>query len=420
MGYKANIGSNLLSQAVRLVVGAVTSIVVARVLGPRGQGYVAYILLIFTLAGDYGHFGLNNAVMYFRKRSSYEASQLFRVNLSALGLFFLGLAAVLFLLRYSGLALQAYSWLYILGGALFVGGDLVLTSHQAWYAADERIVASNRFFILSFLLKSAAVITLWLSGALTPGSFFAVSVGAMLLNALLLSLRVGESFRPAWNARLLREEFAYGGVIWLGAACCFLLYRVDQFLVKQLLGVSQLGVYSVAVSLAELLFLIPLSLNSALLGKLYNTQEGERSRRVMAQTLKLSLYACGALALAGIPLSLLIPAVYGQAYSGAVPCTMLLLGGTVFAALAIVASQYFFTLGKPGYHLAGTLSVLLLNLGLNFLLIPRLGITGAALASALAYFCYGAYYLLLLERQGFSPRELFVLKTSELRDLWRS
>ena len=420
MGYKTNIASNLANQVIRLVIGALTGIIVARVLGPRGQGYAAYIILVFTLIGDYGHFGLNNAVIYFQKRSSYPPGRVFSVNLTALGLVFLVIAAVAIGLRFAKLALASYSWPYIAGGLLFVASDLVLTNHQAWFVGDERITASNRLQIQAFLVKSAAILALWLAKALTPATFFAAVVFGVAVSALLLHSRVGRKYRPQLDFGLLKREYSYGLIIWLSAAFCFLLYRVDQFMIRRILGVSELGVYSVSVSLAELMFLIPLSINSALLGRLYNTPERTASRKVLAQTFKLSLYICVALALAGIPLCLLIPLLYGASYSGAVACTVVLLAGTAFASLAIVSAQYYFTINRPVLHLIGSLAALLLNVALNLLLIPALGILGAALASAASYLVFGLYYLgLLLWREKFSASELLALRPADIRELWR-
>lgn len=420
MGYKANIASNLGSQILRIVVGFVTSVVAARVLGPSGMGYVAYAILVFTLIGDFGHLGLNNSTMYFMKRGAVPSGHLFSVNLTSLGLLFGLIASLLLFLRGTGLILTSYSWLYILGGLVFVGSDLFFTSLHSWYVGDERIRESNRKIIAVFLLKSLLILILWLSGTLTPLSFFIAAVLGMLLNAVLLGIKVGQRFFPVLDLGLLKAEFSYGGILWLGAVFSWLHYRADQFMIRQMLDVSSLGVYSIAVTLAELLFLVPVSVSSALLGKLYNTQEPGAARSIMARTLKLTLWICAALALAGIPLSLLIPAVYGQAYAGAVPSVMVLLGGAVFASVARVGMQYFFTLGRPKVHLYTTLITLAVNIALNFLLIPRWGIFGAAVASSISYLGYGLFYLaLFLRREKFSCRDLFVLNKEDFKAIWK-
>ncbi len=420
MGYKANIASNLSNQILRIALGAITSIIVARALGPTGMGYVAYIILVFTLIGDFGHLGLNNSTMYFMKRGSVPSGHLFSVNLTALSLIFMALAALVLLLRGTGLVLQTYSYSYILGGLVFVISDLFFTNLHSWYVGDERIRESNRKIIIVFLLKSALILALWLTQTLSPLSFFATGILGMLLNALLLGFRVGQSYSPALDFGLLKAEFSYGGVLWLGAIFSFLHFRADQFMIKEMLDVRALGVYSIAVMLAELLFLVPVSVSSALLGKLYNTSEPAAARSIMARTLKLTLYICGALALIGIPLSLLIPLVYGKAYAGAVSSVMVLLGGAVFASIAKVGMQYFFTLGRPKVHLYTTLITLIVNIALNFLLIPRWGILGAAVASSVSYVGYGLFYLaLFIYREKFSYRDLFGLNSEDIKALWK-
>ncbi len=420
MGYKANIASNLINQVLRIVIGFATSVIAARVLGPQGMGYVAYAILVFTLIGDFGHLGLNNSTMYFMKRGAVPSGHLYSVNLTTLGLLFGVLSAVLIFLRGNGLALASYNWFYILGGLVFVGSDLFFTSLHSWYVGDERILESNRKIILVFLLKSALILILLLTGSLTPLSFFIAAVLGMLLNAVLLGFGAGQSFAPVLDLSLLKAEFSYGGLLWLGAVFSWLHLRADQFIIKQMLDVSALGVYSVAVTLAELLFLVPVSVSSALLGKLYNTSEPGAARSIMARTLKLTFYVCAALALLGIPLSLLIPVVYGQAYAGAVASVMVLLGGAVFASLARVGMQYFFTLGRPKIHLYTSLITLLVNIALNYLLIPRWGIFGAAVASSLSYLGYGVFYLaLFLGREKFGWRDLFAVSREDIQALWK-
>ncbi|HPB44199.1 MAG: Polysaccharide biosynthesis protein [Candidatus Cloacimonetes bacterium ADurb.Bin117] len=420
MGFKANIASNLINQVLRIVIGFATSVITAQVLGPQGMGYVAYIILVFTLIGDFGHLGLNNANMYFMKRGGVPSGHLFSVNLTTLGLLFGTITAVLIFLRARGLVLASYGWTYILGGLLFVGSDLAYTNLHSWYIGDERILESNRKIIIVFLLKSALILILWFAGTLTPLSFFAVTVLGMFLNAVLLGFGVGQNYAPALDLGLVKAELSYGGILWLGAVCSFLHLRADQFMIKQMLNVSELGVYSIAVTLAELLFLVPISVSSALLGKLYNTSEPGVARSIMARTLKLTFYICTALALVGIPLSLLIPVIYGQAYAGAVSSVMVLLGGAVFASLAKVGMQYFFTLGRPKVHLYTTLATLIVNVGLNFLLIPRWGIFGAAFASSISYLGYGIFYLaLFLGREKFSWRDLFAIDTEDVKALWK-
>jgi hypothetical protein len=94
MSYSRNIGHNILTQLLKIVFGVLTGVIVARALGPSGQGYIAYIVLIFTLLGTFGHFGITNAVAYFQKKSGFERGAIFSTNLNVLALISLCLGIV--------------------------------------------------------------------------------------------------------------------------------------------------------------------------------------------------------------------------------------------------------------------------------------------------------------------------------------
>lgn len=420
MGYKANIASNLINQCIRIALGLFTSVIVARSLGPEGQGYVAYIVLVFTLMGTYGHLGINNAVMYFQKRSGYDKDQLFRLNTGFLFLMFVIISLSVIVLWTSGIVLSEYSRYFIALGLIYVLSHFLYDNHHSWFIAEEQIIRSNRLNISVFFAKTTIILILWLSGQLNIRSFFAVTVLALLANAMVLQIVLKKKLGFHWDPSLFKAELRYGMIVYMGALFAFLHYRIDQILIKAMLGIEALGVYSISVTLAELLFLIPISVTSALTGKLYNTEDPAQGRRITAQTVKLTLYVCGFFAALGMAASFLIPVFYGVAFKGAVSSTIILLAGVTFASVAKVSSPYFFTQGRPVVHLIITFATLLLNGGLNLLLIPQLGINGAALASSVSYFCYGSYYLgVFLKVEKFSFRELFALSPADFKLLKR-
>ncbi len=415
-GYKANITSNLINQATHLVLGLFTSILIARVLGPERHGYVTYILLFFTLMTSYGHLGLNNAVMYFHKRKNVDAQHLFNVNITCLLLIFAGLTVLTVGGWKLGLFLVDYPLPMIAGGLVFVLAGFFYYNNNAWFIASERIRESNRYNLTVFLLKTGTIFAFWLMGILVAGTNFWIAVVAMMMNALLLQIRLKRGLRLAWDAPLLKAEFRYGGILYLAAAFDHLHLRMDQLFIKGMLGLEHLGVYSMAVMISELMFLIPISINSALTGRLYNIEGEDAGRIVLARTLKLSFYVCMGLTLVGIPLALLIPYVYGIAFQGAVLPSMILLLGAAFASVARVSAPYFFTSGRPLVHLRITFFCLITNTLLNWIMIPIWGINGAAISSAISYFIYGFYYItILVKKEGFQLRNLFVLSLDDIR-----
>ena len=417
MSYKANITSNLINQILHLVLGFVCSIFIARVLGPSGQGYVTYITLIFTLIGSYGHFGLNNSVMYFYKRKKIPAEHLYYVNTTFLTLIFLVITVIVLTLKKLGLIFTDYPIGWVLGGLSMVIAIFYHTNNYSWYVANEQIRRVNRLNISVFLLKSAAIIIL---GVFNAGYFYWATVASTTLNAVILHIGLKKGIKFRWDWGLIKREYAYGFIIFLASAFHYLHLRVDQLYIKAMLGNAQLGIYTLSVTLSELLFMVPTSITTALIARLYNTEDEAASSETMAKTYKLTLYVCIALALVAIPASFAIPLVYGKDFSAAIYSTLILLPGVVFASLARVATPYFFTAGKPQVHLKLTSITLLMNCILNYPLILLWGINGAAVASTISYFFFGFGYTMMLVREGnFKIRDLVYLRASDIRELLR-
>lgn len=421
MSYKANITSNVVNQVLHLILGFVTSIVVARALGPSGQGYIAYIILIFTLLGSYAHLGLNNSVMYFYKREKVPAKHLYYVNTSFLSLIFIIISAIVLYFRKQGLILAEYPLSMVLGALALILFSFYYNNNYAWYVANEHIRQANRRNISIFILKSLAILAFWGFGILHPGSFFWITVLAMGMSALLLQLGLKRGFRFRWDITLIRREYAYGFIIFLAAAFDHLHLRVDQLYIKGMLDNAQLGIYTLSVTLSELMFMVPTSISSALTARLYNTRDEDDGASLMTKTFKLTLYLCIALALVAIPASFAIPLIYGKAFSPATYSTLILLPGVIFASLARVATPYFFTSGRPQVHLKVASTALVINCVLNYPMIHLWGINGAAIASSISYFVYGcSYILILIHKEGFNALELIYLRASDLRALlWK-
>lgn len=417
MSYKANVASNFINQVLHLILGFVGSIIIARVLGPERQGYVTYISLIFVLIGNYGHFGLNNAVIYFYKRKKVAPDHLYYVNTTFLTLIFLVISAVILTLKKLGLIFTEYSVGWVLGGLVLVISTFYYTNNHAWYVANEQIRQVNRRNIAVFLLKSAVIVIL---GILNAGYFYWVTIATMLMNAVLLHAGLGKGVKFRWDWNLIKREYSYGFIIFLASIFHYLHLRADQLYINAMLGKSQLGIYTLSVNLSELMFMVPSSISTALIARLYNTEDEHTSTETMAKTYNITFYVCIALALVAIPASFAIPFIYGKDFTAAIYSTLILLPGVIFASLARVATPYFFSTGKPHIHLKLTSITLLMNCILNYPLILLWGINGAAVASTISYFFFGFGYTMMLVREGnFKIRDLVYLRASDIRELLR-
>jgi len=144
--------------------------------------------------------------------------------------------------------------------------------------------------------------------------------------------------------------------------------------------------FSVAVTVAELLWFVSSSITTAVYHRI-GSPDPQAAARTALQAMRWS--AIGVLA--GVPLLLgaawwLLPAALGEAYAASWWPLALLMPGTLAYSVASAVSAYFTNhLGKP--QLAGRIAALSMvsNLVFSALLVPRFGIAGAATATSLSY-----------------------------------
>jgi O-antigen/teichoic acid export membrane protein len=109
-----------------------------------------------------------------------------------------------------------------------------------------------------------------------------------------------------------------------------------------------------------------------------------------------------------------VPLMYGAAFAPAVLPLQLLLFGAAANALFQVLSGYF--LGRQLLKRVALVTIggIVINVGLNLVLIPAAGIEGAAIASTVSYTATGLLTLALFVRTaGVSPREALWVSPSE-------
>ncbi len=417
MGYKKNIASNFIVKIVKIVLGIVTSILVARSLGAEGKGYLAYFLLIIGLISSYGHLGINNATTYFQKRSKYEEQDVFNVNVTYLLILSVVISIIIVLLKFYNIILSEYNWPMTIGGLVVIFSTFVFTCTNLLYIGNERIVEINRYNIVFNFLSFMIICVLYLLNILNIFSVFFLTVSISLIKSIWFTYKLGLKIKYKIDISLLKAEFKYGIIIYFSALFIYLNYRADQYLIKKMLGNSQLGVYSIAVTLAELVFLVPGSITTAITSKLYNIDMEISNRKfITSTTIKYTFYICLILSVIGIFMTPLIPIVYGQDFAKASQVTTILFIGIIFASIGKVSAPYFFTKGKPQVHLLITAVVLLFNICFNLYLIPKLGINGAAIASTVAYIIYGIFYLYyFIFKEKFKFEELLILNKSDFK-----
>jgi O-antigen/teichoic acid export membrane protein len=209
------------------------------------------------------------------------------------------------------------------------------------------------------------------------------------------------------NLDVFKSLLTYGGKTQLATITSYINQRLDQLVLSIFIRPPELGLYVVAVTVSTVLSCFPQAAAVVTLANGSNLPR-EGAKAVIANSFRTSLAwlvaGCSALFLA-VPW--LIPLVFGARFSGSVLACRILLPGSVAIGLNQVLYDGARSLDEPALPSYGEgLAAVLTCCGL-YVLLPRLGFLGAAIASTVAYTASSIFMLALYHfRLGFPLREL--------------
>jgi O-antigen/teichoic acid export membrane protein len=217
-----------------------------------------------------------------------------------------------------------------------------------------------------------------------------------------------------FSLELFKRVLRFGLAAYPSTLADYALYRMDTYMIGYLLGFQSLGYYSIAVPLAELVWYLTAAIRPVLFARTAHAV-AEEANVVTPTTLRGVLAI--ALILAGLIFSggYLIVHLFIPAFTPALPVLAILLAATV---IALIFQLVLADLTSRGHGAsASRIGIASLCCGILFylVLIPRLGIMGAAMASFLSYFLQSALSLLWFWKlTGLSPWQVLAPRQSDL------
>ncbi|HKI79623.1 MAG TPA: oligosaccharide flippase family protein [Ignavibacteriaceae bacterium] len=179
----------------------------------------------------------------------------------------------------------------------------------------------------------------------------------------------------------------------------------DRFILNDLLGREQVGIYSFAYRIALVMNVFVISFRSAwsphslnlFYSKDYKASFGKTLSRLVAVScillLAVSLFA-GYL----FEIRIFDFAFFNSSYKPGIIILPLVIIGYIFSGISSFYSVYPYIANKSYHFLISDFIALGTNIILNFILIPQLGLLGAAFATAIG-FLFGATYLFFISRE---------------------
>lgn len=422
MSFTSKLAGTLSARLSIIILSGITGIVIARVLQPELRGAYYVVVTIAGICIVVAHLSLERAHIYLWAKGERAAT--LTANAVIVGLVLGSLTAggafVLILALGPGvIPIQHYGLLAIALAAVPLGVVSLYLNNLV--TLQDRIGRVNKASALAAVAQSGALLALAARHHLTVASvviIWAVAT-ALPLTVTLNVLRV----RPRdFSIGLALSSIAMGARYHLGLAFLYLLWRVDILMLASQVSRAEVGRYTLAVTLAEMVLLFSESLAAVVLPYQAVGTVSDAARltaRVSGINLLMSVLGLAAVAVSA---PLIVPVVYGQAYAGAIAPLWALIPGVSALAASNGISPYLVRLGRPLLLSGCAAAALGCNIVLNLFFIPLWGITGAALASSVAYILLAALHVRWLKRSGGLQWREFALTAGEVkagaRNLW--
>lgn len=399
----------------RILVQAVavaSSIVIARELGAQGKGVMTYATSLLALIVVFN--GQSYAISWQYTKLKRSPRRLLRAMIQVLAAASLPISGAL-----AAVAILVPSQRELLFVAATVPPALFIQSATGFFLADSDVKIVNRQLIVTSLLPAVAYVPLLLVLHAGVALLLGVWVLAYVLGAAYTAVHLfayGRKTGGDEGAPLIGEQLRYAVQTGLANAAMFLNSRIDVFLIVFLLGRSALGVYSIGIGIGELLYQLTRPMVTASYGHI---SRGNRAEAVAATAAcmrhSVALTVAGGAVIAVLT-PVLIPLVYGKAFSGSVLVTELLIPGVVAYSMMGALNTFFQQqLGEPRVPLMLRLGSAAICAIVTLLALPRVGIAGGAIATTVSYVATFTLATAYFCRQtGTTPARLFLLSKQDL------
>lgn len=379
----------LLAEGISVLSTVFSSLIGARALGPAGRGDLLIVVLWPPVIAMVAGLGLPVAHRYLIAKDPQRVSKLFSnavIYTLIVGVVSIALADLTIPRLVGQRSPQVMTLLRIyqmnIPAALFL--DLMLGLLEG----NRRFGWAGMSRTIFFVVQAAGFAALWFAGHLTVATAMIVMMTAQASGVTLALTAVCRQLRPHWEPSWSEFKFAlhYGVRDYPGGVADYTTLRLDQMMLGAVASNVSIGLYVIAVRLSEVTTLAANAIAAALMPEVAAATQREEAEALWSRSLRLTVYMHALLLLPlwlGAPLILRF--LFGDSF---VPAThafrWLLLAATAWGLGSIVISGLR-GFGYPGLSTMARFTAAIVTALALVVLLPRYGITGAAIASLIGY-----------------------------------
>lgn len=375
---------------VRLMVGVFINAWIARTLGPSEFGLMNLAVAFVAVFTAFSTMGLPDIVIrdfvIAPQNASKTLSSAFFLRLCG-GVITIVLAAIFALLWRPGDQQFFLLVLIFAIGPLAQAADVIDLRYQADHNMRDIIILRNVAFVGVSLLRLVAIFRH--AGIET---FALLTSAELVVVAILMWLKARRGGRGLTVANVdsdvCRNLMIQSWPLLIRLFAIAIYMRIDQILLGRILGTEAVGVYSAAARISEVWYLALTAVVQAAVPKLasVHAQSQQSYEEKLVQLMRAMFwFSVSVAAVISVSAPYIVRFLYGQSYAEAADVLVIHVWAGVFVALGLAANAWFVNTGLVRFGLYQAIAGALTSLVANLILIPVMGVRGAAVSAILSY-----------------------------------
>ena len=392
-----NTGWLFVLRMLRLVFAFFVGIWLARHLGPERFGTLSYALAFVGLFSPLAHLGLNSPVVREIVNEPDRKEEIlgttFFLRLSGSFICFAAAVVAIIFMR-PGDTLSRNLVTIIAFGLIFTAFEGIDIWFQSQVQVKYAVCAKSTGLVLANLAKIFFILT---AASLVAFAWVAALETVVSAAGLLIVYRYRGYFIGAWrfSLRRARSLLAISWPMILSGTFWMIYLRIDQVMLREMVGEEAVGIYSTAVRISEVWYFLPVIVSTSLFPELLKSKQiGEgvyysTFQKVYDFLAWTSMPVVLALTFLAGPV---IRLLYGDAFSAGGIILAILIWSSPFAFMRELYGKWLVSEELTKFFMLAHGSGAVINVLLNLYLIPRFAGTGAAIAT-LASYMVGGYLI---------------------------
>ncbi|MEM9952378.1 MAG: oligosaccharide flippase family protein [Chloroflexota bacterium] len=388
-----NASLNMLRYILLIFVSLITSIILARQLGTDGLGAYAVVLSMVTLSVSMTNTGTGNSITYYVSRNQQSLKDVVQ-HVFGLSIVVATVATsiAIITLFFKDILYNAIPLGLLISGITMIPVIILTNNFASIFVGQEKFFHNNVLQLATQL--GTLVLTVVLVGIVPLGTYGGViSVGLGNLCGLIAAIGLilyqteVKYLCPTFDWDYIRDVMTYGLKVQLGFIAIILNYRIDVFILNILTNTTYVGIYTQAVQIGEQMWLLSRAVASAMMPRIaalegFDDERSHITSIISRYVLWLNLAISIVLFFISEPAIVLL---YGAEFRASGTTLKFLLPGLVMAGTSRIIGSDIGGRGRPEINGIHALIAAIINIILNFILIPSYGFIGSAIATTISY-----------------------------------